>query len=43
LADSGAYTIPGANNTSTGNQKLDLSRFNEVDIAGGLSLPGVLR
>lgn len=35
--DTGAYTIPGTSNTTQASQHLDLSRFNEVDIAGGLS------
>src|SRR5207237_6152729 len=35
--DTGAYTIPAASNPVRSNQRLVLSRFNEVDIAGGLS------
>jgi hypothetical protein len=35
--DSGAYTIPGTSNPARTNQRLTLSRFNEVDIAGGFS------
>jgi hypothetical protein len=35
--DSGAYTIPAISNTARTNQRLILSRFNEVDVAGGLS------
>jgi hypothetical protein len=35
--DTGAYTIPAASNPARTNQRLTLSRFNEVDIAGGLS------
>ena len=37
VPDTGSYPIPAASNTSQGNQKLELSRFNEVDIAGGLA------
>lgn len=37
VPDTGSYTIPAANNTSRGDQKLELSRFNEVDLAGGLT------
>lgn len=35
--DTGTYSIPAADNTAQTNQHLDLSRFNEVEIAGGLS------
>jgi hypothetical protein len=35
--DTGAYTIPATNNTVQNNQRLDISRFNEVDIAGAFS------
>ncbi|HEY5675637.1 MAG TPA: hypothetical protein VIR81_02560 [Myxococcales bacterium] len=35
--DTGTYTISAADNPAQTNQHLDLSRFNEVDIAGGLS------
>lgn len=35
--DTGTFTIPAANNPAQTNQHLDLSRFNEVDIAGGFS------
>jgi hypothetical protein len=35
--DTGTYTIPAASNPSRTNQRLILARFNEVDIAGGLS------
>jgi len=35
--DTGTYTISAADNPATTNQHLDLARFNEVDIAGGLS------
>ena len=35
--DTGAYTIPATSNPAAPSQHLDLSRFNEVDIAGGLS------
>ena len=37
VPDTGAYTIAAADNPPQANQHLDLSRFNEVDIAGGLS------
>jgi hypothetical protein len=36
-ADYGTYTIPGASNTPATNQSLNLARYNEVAIAGGLS------
>jgi len=36
-ADTGSYTISAANNPPNANQQLDVSRFNEVDIAGGLA------
>jgi hypothetical protein len=35
--DTGSYTIPAASNPARPSQRLTLSRFNEVDIAGGLS------
>ena len=35
--DTGTYTIAAADNPAQTNQHLDLARFNEVDIAGGLS------
>ena len=35
--DTGSYTIPAASNPPMNNQRLILSRYNEVDIAGGLS------
>src|SRR3954470_12700077 len=35
--DTGTYTIPATSNPTQASQHLDLSRFNEVDIAGGLS------
>jgi hypothetical protein len=34
--DTGTYTIPAASNPARTNQRLNLSRVNEVDIAGGL-------
>lgn len=36
-ADTGSYTIAAANNPPDPSQKLFVSRFNEVDIAGGLA------
>ena len=36
-ADTGTYTIAAANNPPSTNQTLDVGRFNEVDIAGGLA------
>lgn len=36
LPDTGAYTILGANNPANANQRVRVSRYNEVDIAGGL-------
>lgn len=36
LPDTGTYTIAGANNPANGNQALTVSRYNEVEIAGGL-------
>jgi hypothetical protein len=35
-ADTGAYTIPGQSNPATTSQSLNLARYNEVAIAGGL-------
>ncbi|MFL5365893.1 MAG: hypothetical protein ACJ781_10510 [Myxococcales bacterium] len=35
--DTGAYTIPATSNPAMTSQHLDVSRFNEVDIAGGLA------
>jgi hypothetical protein len=35
--DTGTYTIPAASNPARNNQRLDISRYNEVDMAGGLS------
>ena len=35
--DTGIYTIPADSNPARTNQRLTLSRFNEVDIAGGPS------
>jgi hypothetical protein len=35
--DIGTYTIPAASNPARTNQRLNLSRLNEVNIAGGLS------
>ena len=35
-ADSGSYTIPGADNPPATSQSLNLARYNEVAIAGGL-------
>lgn len=37
LPDSGAYAIPGGNNPAENAQRLRVFRFNEVNIAGGLS------
>ncbi len=36
-ADTGSYTIAATNNPPNPSQQLDVSRFNEVDIAGGLA------
>ncbi len=36
LPDTGAYVIAGANNPANSSQRVRLSRYNEVDIAGGL-------
>lgn len=36
LPDTGAYVIAGANNPVNSNQRVRLSRYNEVDVAGGL-------
>ncbi len=35
-ADTGTYTIPGANNPASTNQTLNVQRYNEVAVAGGL-------
>ena len=35
-ADTGTYTIPGASNPAATSQSLNLARYNEVPIAGGL-------
>ena len=35
-ADTGAYTIPGTSNPAATSQSLNLARYNEVSIAGGL-------
>ena len=35
-ADTGSYSIPGASNPPATSQSLDLARYNEVAIAGGL-------
>ena len=35
-ADTGAYTIPGTSNPAATSQSLNLARYNEVPIAGGL-------
>jgi len=36
-ADTGSYTIPGASNPPATSQSLNLARYNEVAIAGGLT------
>jgi hypothetical protein len=36
-ADTGSYTIAATNNPPNASQQLQVSRFNEVDIAGGLA------
>lgn len=36
LPDTGAYEIPGANNPARPDQRIRVSRFNEVEAAGGL-------
>ena len=36
LPDTGVYVIAGANNPINNNQRVRLSRFNEVEVAGGL-------
>lgn len=36
LPDTGAYVIAGANNPVNSSQRVRLSRYNEVDVAGGL-------
>jgi hypothetical protein len=35
-ADTGTYTIPGTSNPAATNQSLNIARYNEVAIAGGL-------
>lgn len=35
-ADTGAYTVPAASNPATATQNLNVARYNEVAIAGGL-------
>jgi hypothetical protein len=35
--DTGTYTIPAISNPARTSQRLTISRFNETDIAGGLS------
>lgn len=35
--DTGSFTVPASANTARTNQHVDVSRFNEVDIAGGFS------
>lgn len=37
LPDTGAYTIPGIDNPARTDQRIRVYRYNEVDIAGGLS------
>lgn len=37
LPDTGAYTIPGINNPARTDQRIRVYRYNELDIAGGLS------
>lgn len=34
--DTGTFTIPGANNPPTSPQTLNIARYNEVNVAGGL-------
>jgi hypothetical protein len=36
LPDTGAYVIAGANNPANSSQRVRVSRYNEVDVAGGL-------
>lgn len=36
LPDTGVYVIAGANNPVNSNQRVRVSRYNEVDVAGGL-------
>jgi hypothetical protein len=36
LPDTGVYVIAGANNPVNSSQRVRLSRYNEVDVAGGL-------
>ena len=35
--DTGSFTIPGPGNPANNNQSLTIARYNQVDIAGGLS------
>jgi hypothetical protein len=35
-ADTGTYTIPGASNPASTNQTVNIARYNEVAVAGGL-------
>ncbi|GAC1598397.1 MAG: hypothetical protein NVS4B10_08780 [Myxococcales bacterium] len=35
--DTGVFTIPAANNPPTANQTLNIARYNETNLAGGLS------
>jgi len=35
LADNGSYTIAGANNPANTDQRVEVRRYNEVEIAGG--------
>jgi hypothetical protein len=37
MADTGSYTIAATNNPPNNSQQLQVARFNEVDIAGGLA------
>lgn len=37
IPDAGVYTIPAAENPSTNDQRIRVYRYNEVDIAGGLT------
>ena len=36
LPDTGAYVIAGANSPANSNQRVRVSRYHEVDVAGGL-------
>lgn len=36
LPDTGVYVIAGANNPANSDQRIEVSRYNEVEIAGGL-------